>query len=120
MILSSRVCVCECMPSSTHTHTFIQPIGEPVEDDALHPGGSDSQGVAPHVRLVVDVVLKNVDLIGKIKGSAHVNANAGTHSHTQTPHNLILSIRDWYLAFFPGAFVMLYFLTCLFSFFDFL
>lgn len=44
------------------TRTFVQPVGESVEDDALHPRGGDSQRVAPHVGLVVDVILKYVDL----------------------------------------------------------
>ena len=44
------------------THTFVQPVGKSVEDDSFHPRGGDSQRVTPHVGLVVDVILKNVDL----------------------------------------------------------
>lgn len=45
-----------------NTKTFVQPVGQPVEDDSVHPRGGDSQRVTPHVGLVVDVVLKDVDL----------------------------------------------------------
>ncbi len=45
-----------------HTHTFIQPVSESIEDDSLHPRGGDPQRVTPHIRLVVDVILKYVDL----------------------------------------------------------
>lgn len=42
--------------------TFIQPITEPVEDDALLPGGDQSDGATLHCGAIVDVVLKNEDL----------------------------------------------------------
>lgn len=50
------------LPALPPVHTFVQPVGEPVENDSFHPRGGDSQRVTPHVRLVVDVILKDVDL----------------------------------------------------------
>lgn len=39
--------------------TFVQPITEPVEDDALLAGRHQTNGAALHCRAIVDVVLKN-------------------------------------------------------------
>lgn len=36
-------------PETREVRTFIQPVGEPVEDDALHPRGGDPQGDALHI-----------------------------------------------------------------------
>lgn len=71
------------------THTFIKPVSKPVEDGARHARGGNPQGVAPHVRLIVDVVLKNVNLRRKRKGCTFTskfdqNATGGsnnTHTH---------------------------------------
>lgn len=42
--------------------TFVEPVSDPVEDDLLLPRGREPEGVALHVRLVVDVVFEDVDL----------------------------------------------------------
>lgn len=42
--------------------TFIQPITEPIEDDALFASRHQTYRSALHRRAIVDVVLKNEDL----------------------------------------------------------
>lgn len=42
--------------------TLIQPVCDAIKDHALLSGGRQAPGAALHVRLVVDVVLKDVDL----------------------------------------------------------
>lgn len=42
--------------------TFVQPVGDAIKDDALLSGRRKAPGAALHIRLIVDVVLKDVDL----------------------------------------------------------
>lgn len=61
----------------TETHhlslTFIQPITEPVEDDALLAGGHQAYGAALHCGAIVDVVLKNENLKRKRRSREDVH-----------------------------------------------
>lgn len=45
--------------------TFVQPVAQAVVDHALLPSGDHADGLLPHMRTVVDVVLKDEDLVGK-------------------------------------------------------
>lgn len=68
-----------------YKHTFVQPVGKSVEDNSLHPRGGDSQRVTPHIWLVVDVILKDVDLKRKRRGWRY-----WLYTHTWS-HIIILS-----------------------------
>lgn len=57
--------------------TFVEPVSDPVEDDAFLPGGREPEGVALDVRLVVDVVFKYVDLWNRHKATTSKD-KAGT------------------------------------------
>lgn len=52
--------------------TFIQPVTEPVEDDALLAGRHQTNGAALHGGAIVDVVLENEDLQEPERGGRHL------------------------------------------------
>ena len=64
--------------------TFVQPITEPIEDDALLASGHQTDGAALHRRAIVDVVLKNEDLQEPEREEIHIDQNLGATKQVTT------------------------------------